>query len=208
MRFWKKLVEDSFWENLAKKLKRRGPILPSGIFRETERSAQSITAAFAVNQSMPKMTSMSELPRTIKDAENEEPPISIGLPWLILEAAIVAPGERTINRLRRGSDANPFSLANLIETKECDAPESNKTRAGTELTGSIPITTPGTCSACAALTQLARATVDPGLVLMLRARGGGARTIEELGADLGGGGGRALFFNGQFQFRCPVSPYV
>src|SRR3954464_10194890 len=118
------------------------------------------------------------------------------------------PGDCTTNRLRRGTKTNSFSFANLIETKECDAPESNKTRAGTELTGSIPITTPGACSACAALTQLARATVDPGLVLMLRVRGGGARTIEELDADLGGGGGRALFFNGQLQFRCPVSPHV
>jgi hypothetical protein len=25
-RFWEKLVEDSFWENLENKLKRRGPI--------------------------------------------------------------------------------------------------------------------------------------------------------------------------------------
>src|SRR3954465_2967431 len=118
------------------------------------------------------------------------------------------PGDCTTSRRDKGTLAMSCSCANLCETKECEAQESNKTRAGTELTGSIPITTPGVCSACAALTQLARATVDPGLVLMLRARGGGARTIEELGADLGGGGGRALFFNGQFQFRWPVSPHV
>src|SRR3954470_15238819 len=121
---------------------------------------------------------------------------------------MLEPGDCTTRRRDKGTLAMSCSCANLCETKECDAPESNKTRAGTELTGSIPITTPGVCSACAALTQLARATVDPGLVLMLRARGGGARTIEELDADLGGGGGRALFFNGQLQYGCPVSPQV
>src|SRR3954463_10320070 len=91
-------------------------------------------------------------------------------------------------------------MRELMRNKRMRSTRIKKTRAGTELTGSIPITTPGACSARAAVTQLARATVEPGLVLMLRARGGGARIIGELAADLGGGGGRALFFNGQFQF--------
>src|SRR3954471_14378917 len=111
----------------------------------------------------------------------------------------VRTGDCTTRRYDKGTISRSCSCANLCETKEYDAPESNKTRAGTELTGSIPITTPGACSARAAVTQLARATVEPGLVLMLRARGGGARIIGELAADLGGGGGRALFFNGQLQ---------
>src|SRR3954469_9036876 len=102
------------------------------------------------------------------------------------------PGDCTTRRYDKGTISRSCSCANLCETKECEAPESNKTCAGTELTGSIPVTTPGACSARAAVTQLARATVEPGLVLMLRARGG-ALIIGELAADLGGGGGRALF---------------
>ena len=92
---------------------------------------------------MPRMTSMSEEPRAIRDARNKWPPMRISFPWLILDVVMLALGDMTMRFLGSGSRGRPCISENLTDTKDCDAPVSNNTLASIEFTGSIPRTTSG-----------------------------------------------------------------
>jgi hypothetical protein len=56
-------------------------------------------------------------------------------------ALITDPGICTNTKFFRGIGLSPLLQANVSVTKECEAPESNRTLTGTELTWNIPRTT-------------------------------------------------------------------
>ena len=66
-------------------------------------------------------------------------------------AFVVAPGICTIMGRFRRVGIIPLFLTKGSVTKEWDAPESNNTSAGTELTGNVPITRSGSSWASSAL---------------------------------------------------------
>ena len=60
----------------------------------------------------------------------------------------------------------PCFAVNFDDMKECDAPESNNTIAGAELTGNLPRTTSGVSSASWVVTKLTRPHPKDRLVLL------------------------------------------
>src|SRR4051812_47374782 len=112
-------------------------------------------ALCALSQSIPRMTSMVVTLRTMSDAGNTNPPISIWLFWAIIEVSQLDPGELTTIGGYMFSNGKSYLRANASDMKECDAPESNRTEAGTELTGRVPITIVGSFLAFSASTWLA-----------------------------------------------------
>src|SRR3954468_6408133 len=94
-----------------------------------------------------------------------------------LEDSILEPGEQTESGLGNCSLGRSSEIAKALDMKEWEAPESNKTVAGTEHTSNLPSTILDDCWASATVTLFTR-----------RARGW-ARTIPLLGVERGGGGG-------------------
>ena len=60
------------------------------------------------------------------------------------------PGACIIIGLAKGIIPNPHLPTKRLDTKEWEAPESNRTKAGTELTGNVPKTTSGAAWASSA----------------------------------------------------------
>ena len=109
---------------------------------------------------------MSEEWRAIRDARNGRFPIEISMLWLTSLLHHLDPGDCTT----RGTD-NPSNLISLMrakfpEMKECDAPESNNTLAGTELTISVPIKTSGDSLASWVLTWFTLTVLTPDFLLV------------------------------------------
>src|ERR1041385_6021025 len=100
-------------------------------------------ALCALSQSIPRMTSVVVTLRTMSDAGYTNTPISVRLLWAIIEVSHLDPGEQTNSGEYMCSNGNSCLIANASNTKECDAPESNRTEAGTELTRRVPITIVG-----------------------------------------------------------------
>ena len=92
---------------------------------------------------------------------------------------ICFPGEETAICLGKAAVVTLCLDANGYDMKECEAPESNNTLAGKELTGRLPKMTSEEASACAAFIRLTLAAF------------GSCLTIAEL---TGGGGGRRFGF--------------
>src|SRR4051812_5621284 len=110
---------------------------PESCVSNTVLDGQSILALYLTSQSMPKMTSMSERGKTIKDEEKMAPWIPICTSGMLPADCILEPGEaiaRGIGNLSRGRSSE---LAKASDMKEWEAPESNKTVAGTEHTSTI-----------------------------------------------------------------------
>ena len=112
---------------------------------------QSITPRFTAIQSIPKTTSIPSLPNTTRYAWNRAPWISTGVSLQDKLAFVVAPGICTIIGRFKRVGIIPLFLTKGSVTKEWDAPESNNTNAGTELTGNVPITRSGSSWASSAL---------------------------------------------------------
>ena len=64
------------------------------------------------------------------------------------------PGETTAKGLGKTCETNSCLFVNGLEMKQCDAPVSKRTFAGTSLTGRLPIITSDESSAWAAFTIL------------------------------------------------------
>jgi hypothetical protein len=77
------------------------------------------------------------------EAWNSNPSTSMGTLWLTIEVRHWPTGFCTNIGVFNSSHLMSCMSANYSEMNECDAPESNKTEAGTELTRSIPITVSG-----------------------------------------------------------------
>ena len=95
------------------------------------------------NQSIPKMRSMVEDFRMMGETRNTIPSISIVTLGTILEVWHWPPGVRTTIGGFLFSNVMLCDNANASDMNECDAPESNKTVVGTELTRRVPITLVG-----------------------------------------------------------------
>ena len=81
-----------------------------------------------------------------------------------MSSLISEPREWIIIGLTKGEIGNPYFPTNLFEIKECEAPESNRTDAGIELTRNVPRMTSGATSGAAwasfAVTWFTRAFVN------------------------------------------------
>src|ERR1041385_2373600 len=100
---------------------------------------------------MPSITSIPFCPSTINSAGNVTPQISIGISRQVRCAVTLDPGICTLMTLVKSSALIPLIFTNDSITNECDAPESNKTWAGTKLTENVPkMTSPASwaSSAC------------------------------------------------------------
>src|ERR1041385_5795572 len=138
---------------------------------------QSILALYLTSQSMPKMTSMSERGKTTRGEEKMAPWIQICTSGILPADCILELGEaiaRGTGNLSRGRSSE---LAKASDMKEWEAPESNKTVAGTEHTSNLPSTISDDCWASAKVT------------LFTWSARGWARTNALLGVERGGGGG-------------------
>src|SRR3954470_10929158 len=145
--------------------------LPESCVSLTDLDGQSMLALCCTSQSIPRMTSMSKRGSKIKEAGNMQPWISILTNEARTDEAILEPGETIDNEPGKSSKDRTCSSANLWETKEWEAPESNNTVAGTELTSNLPSTISDDCWASVTVT------------LFTRSARGWARTIALLGVE-------------------------
>src|ERR1043165_2098089 len=118
---------------------------PESCVSLTDLDGQSMLALCCTSQSIPRITSMWERGSKIKEAGNIPPWISILTNRARRDEAMLEPGETMRKELGKSSKDRTCSSANLWETKEWEAPESNNMVAGTELTSNLPSTISDDC---------------------------------------------------------------
>src|ERR1041384_1396271 len=106
---------------------------------------QYSAASWSFNQSIPRMRSMVEDFKMMGETRNTIPSISTMVSGTILVVWHWPIGVRTTIGGFIFSNAKLCDNANASDMNECDAPVSNKTVAGTELTRRVPITVAGCC---------------------------------------------------------------
>jgi hypothetical protein len=106
---------------------------------------QHMTTLSLVNQSIPKITSISWDGKTAKSAKNTTPLKRI-LTWEHLRwHRRSAPGVRVTKGISRDAVGMPCFSTKLVSMNEWDAPESKSTATGVNSTRNSPSTTPGAC---------------------------------------------------------------
>ena len=105
--------------------------------------AQMIEAVCAFNHSIPRMRSILDIFKTMGGTWNSRPSISTGTLRLTMVVRHWPAGVCTTSGLFISSNLRPCMDAKSSDMKECDAPESNKTEVGAELTRRVPNTVAG-----------------------------------------------------------------
>src|SRR4051812_41368557 len=118
---------------------------PESCVNFTDLVGQSIFALYLTSQSIPRMISMSKRGKTTRDEEKITPWIQISTSGILPEDCILDPGEAIARGVGNLSLGRSRYLEKPSDMKEWEAPESNRTVAGTEHTSNLPSTISEDC---------------------------------------------------------------